>query len=443
MVNLGVKDFLDRLAEKGLVEIIEDPLRTYYEIPLQISKVVGEKALLFKRPVRPDGKEYECSVVSGLCGDKRRVRIGLKTDDIAEKVLNGLENPLDPVPTDSDREIVIENPNLLRDLPILKHYDCEPGPYITGGVISSKSPEGYNTFSFHRMLVIGRNKLAVRIVEGRELHRSFTSREKEGKPLDVSISIGLSADLLIAAATPVRKMDKISLAGGIRGESVRVSKCETVDAVAPEEAEIVLEGRILPGERADEGPFYEILGVDKVRKQPVIEVLRISMRRNPYYYGILPASCEQEDFMGMAWEALILKEFRKYARVKGVSRTPAGSGWIEVAISIEKEFDEQPLQVALAAINAHSSLKSVIIVDEDVNVEDYIEVMKAVLQRAYPPMDYHILRNVRGSTIEHSEKRFFEIDGEKKLVKLPKSKVIIDATVKGPKQLFSKCRIPC
>ena len=80
--------------------------------------------------------------------------------------------------------------------------------------------------------------------------------------------------------------------------------------------------------------------------------------------------------------------------------------------------------------------------DSDVNVYDYLEVMKAVVQRADPARDYHVLRGAMGSTLDHSNLRYEVIGGERVLVEGPRSKLVIDATIKGPRELFEKPVIP-
>ncbi len=122
--------------------------------------------------------------------------------------------------------------------------------------------------------------------------------------------------------------------------------------------------------------------------------------------------------------------------------TPGGFGWLEAAVSIRKSFEGQPVMAAIAAINAHRSLKRVIVVDDDVDVYNYEEVMRAVNQRAHVPDDYIFIKGARGSTLDHSNVRYMEMDGNKVAVVFPQSKLIIDATIKGPRELYEKPSFP-
>ncbi|HDI86079.1 MAG TPA: hypothetical protein ENF83_01560, partial [Candidatus Korarchaeota archaeon] len=98
----------------------------------------------------------------------------------------------------------------------------------------------------------------------------------------------------------------------------------------------------------------------------------------------------------------------------------------------------QAVQVALAMMAAHKSLKRVIVVDSDVDVYDYEQLMRAVVQRTYPPRDFIVIGNVLGSSLDHSNLALVEIDGEARRVRLPYAKMIIDATIKGPRELYER-----
>ncbi len=194
----------------------------------------------------------------------------------------------------------------------------------------------------------------------------------------------------------------------------------------------------MPKERAKEGPFVELIGTDIIRDQPIIEVSAITRREDAIYQALLPAGREHALLMGLPRELTIFEATSKHAEITGISMTPAGGGWLEVAISIVKRNQEQPLTVGLAALHGHSSLKSVIIVDEDVDVTNYLEVQKAIIQRSYPPEDYTIIKGARGSSLDHSNIR--QVNNQ--FIKLPHAKIIIDATVKGKKEAFEKAKIP-
>jgi 3-polyprenyl-4-hydroxybenzoate decarboxylase and related decarboxylases len=232
----------------------------------------------------------------------------------------------------------------------------------------------------------------------------------------------------------------VEIAGSIQGDPISIVREE--DLAIPAFSEIVLVGRIIPWDLREEGPFYEIIGKDIIRKQPILTIDRVLYRDEAIYQAILPASKEHEMLMGLPVEAVIFDSVSRYCDVTGVSMTPGGFGWLEAAISIRKNFEGQPVMAAIAAINAHRSLKRIIIVDDDIDVYNYEEVMRAINQRAHVPDDYIFIKGARGSTLDHSNIRYMEINGRQVPVALPQSKLIIDATIKGPKELYERPIIP-
>ncbi len=443
----NLREALEILERKGFLLNIAEPRSVIYEMARELKAEDGRRAVLFEKPLLSDGSLSPIKVVGGICSNINFILevLGLNTrKELRELLRKAINNPITPMETGTApvKEVGLEEFDLRKDLPILKHYSEEPGPYITTGIVIVKDEEGKFSASYHRMTPISKNRLVLRAVEGRRLHKLITKAEHEGKELDVAVAIGVGIGMLIAGATPAENKDKLGIAGAISGSPVKITDCEKVEAKMPADAEIVMEGKILPKVREPEGPFYEILGKDIVRKQPVLEVLKIWRRKDAIYQALLPAGKEHEILMGLPVEALLEESVSKVAEVRNLCMTPAGGMWVEVAISIKKERDGQPTLVALNAIAAHKSLKRVIIVDEDVNVENYEEVMKAVVQRADPSLDYKVITDIWGSSLDHSNIRFLESRGEKVPFTFPQSKIIIDATIKGPKELFERPEIP-
>ena len=445
---LELRDTLELLDREGFLFRVREPRSTQYEVARELKKKDGEGAVLIEEPVLPDGSAIPFRIVGGVASNvsamvkvlglrnrkelraliRRSIKKGIAAEEVEEA----------PV-----KEVGLKDFDLSRSLPILRHYAGEPGPYMTAGIVIARDPDsGLFSASYHRMTPIGPNRLVLRAVEGRKLHRLVMRAEETNVALELSVAIGVDMGLLLAAATPAEDQDKLGVAGAIRGEPVKLARCETVEGEMPANAEIVLEGRIVQRRRAKEGPFYEMLGKDITRDQPVLEVTKIWRRKDAIYQAIVPASSEHEILMGLPVEAMIEEAVCKVADVRDVSMTPAGFHWIEVGISLRKELEGQPTLAAFEAISAHKSLKRVIVVDEDVDVTNYEELMRAVLQRAHPVMDYKTIEDARGSSLDHSNIRYFLIDGRKSEITLPQCKVIIDATIKGPKELFERAVIP-
>ncbi len=433
---------LEKLKDRGLLEIIKDPLSVKYEIAAHIKRLDGYKAVLFEKPLLADGKYSLFHVAGGVATSKETLctSLGLTNErELRNKLRIALRNP---VKWKESEPKWTETYLSIRDLPVLKHYVGEPGPYMTSSIVIFRDDEGNFSSSYHRMMPISDKRLVLRAVEGRKLSRVIEKYEEKNEELPVAVSIGSPVEVMIASAVPAENIDKINMAGGISESPVEMSNCSEIDAWAPSSSEIVICGRILPGMRAPEGPFYEILGKDIRRMQPVLEVDEIYAREDAIYQAILPASREHEILMGLPVEPLIEDRVSEVAEVVDVSMTPGGAGWIEAVISIRKTDQDQPTLAGLMAISAHKSLKRVIVVDEDVDVSNYTEVLKAVLQRANIPDDYKIISGIKGSSLDHSNLREISIDGESHIIKLPQGKMIIDATKKGPKELMEKPENP-
>jgi len=438
-----LRELLHRSEQFGFLYKESRPLSVIYELAKVLKARDGKGAVIFENPVLPDGEISKVKVAGGLMNNRSLIA-GLlnveKEEKISARILEALRGRDRMTKEISHGRIPLEEEPSermdVRTLPILKHYRGEGGRYVTSGIFIVHDKEGdFFSLSYHRMMVLGPREFAVRAVEGRFLYKKVVEADRSGKDLPVTVSIGSELGLMISAATPAEDVDRLDLAGRIQQRPVEIA-CMDEDLVIPARSEIVLVGRIRSGVRAKEGPFYEILGKDLVRDQPVFVVDRIFMREDPIYYAILPAGHEHELLMGLPVEAKILEEVSRYCKVKGVAMTSGGARWVEVAISIEKEFEGQAVLAALAAINAHRSLKRVIVVDSDVDVHDYESVMRAVNQRAHVPDDYIFIRNARGSSLDRSNLRYLNVEGRKLLVSLPQSKLIIDATIKGPSDFF-------
>ncbi len=427
----GLKGVIAKLERRGLVERVKKEVSIRYELSRVISAYEGRKAVIIEKAV--GGKDEEMlSIVAGVCSSENLLEEALG-EDPREKLLLAIERPgeFKYVDEKGPYQLMYRGEPVDEIIPIPRHYPEEGGPYITSGIFIVKDEEeGRFNASYHRMMYLGENRFSVRVVGGRDLYRLLRRSEEAGEELKATVAIGSHPSLMLAASTSAGTLDELKIAAGMTGEVLRLVKCRLSDIYVPADVEIVLEGRFIPGEREREGPFVEILGVDRVRKQPVFEVELVSMRKRAFYYDILPGGKEHALLMGLPAEVNILREVKKRVQVKEVRLTEAGSRWIEAVISITKTHNSDPMTAALAAVFAHPSLKRVIVVDEDVNVDDYVEVQRAILTNAYPPLDYKILSGVKGSSLIHDNLRRFKVEGKEVTAELPKVVLLIDATKK-------------
>src|SRR5207245_2110094 len=187
----------------------------------------------------------------------------------------------------------------LRELPIPKLFPKDAGRYITAGVWVAEW-EGTRNLSFHRILVLGADRGACRIVP-RHLRHMYDDATKAGEELKVAVCIGIDPWTLLAGGTSV--------------ESV---------------------------------------------------VDRIYHRENPIFHIIVGGLDEHFMFMGMPREPVIYQAVsRAVPHVKAVRLTEGGCAWLHGVVSIRKQHQGDGKNAILAAFGAHTSMKQVVIVDED------------------------------------------------------------------------------
>ena len=426
----NLREAIKILDKNGLVLRIKDELSTKYEIPYIVSRFEHEKALIFENVTG----YTNFRLIFGIYGDRKRLALvlGLKKEtDIYGKLLDAIRNPIKPSKGGGDFSINLTGDQVdLKKLPIPKFYEKDKGPYITAGIVVAKDIEtGSRNLSYHRMTPISKNKLVMRVVE-RDLWSYINNARKEGKNLQATVVIGVDPATALAAATTLPLYnDELEVANSLLGGNLKVTNGLKVDIEYPANAEIALEGEILVNENEYEGPFTDITGTyDIVRKQPVFSVHAIRIKDHPIFHAILPAGTEHKTLMGLPREAKIYGIVKEVTTLNDVYLADWGSGWLECILSIRKRHPDEPINAGMAAITAHPSVKKVIIVDEDINIRNCKDVYWAVINRANPARDYLIIPRAKGSSLDHS--------GE------PRSKVIIDATIKGNENIFRKANIP-
>ncbi|VVB72163.1 3-octaprenyl-4-hydroxybenzoate carboxy-lyase [uncultured archaeon] len=290
----------------------------------------------------------------------------------------------------------VSEPDLTR-LPIMTYFAGDGGPYITSAVVAAKF-DGKINACVHRLMVIGRDRLAARLVPGRHTHQFYQAAISRGEELPVAIAIGVDPLVLFAASTRVPPEMEFQYASSLRESSVKLLHLD--NGVPVPEAEIVLEGYIT-GERVPEGPFVDITGTrDLVRMEPVIRLTRMMTRETPIYQGLLPGGGEHKMLMGVPYEPLIYRSVSKVAKVKNVLLTDGGCCYFHAVVQIEKESEEDARKAIEAAFQAHGSLKHVLVVDTDIDIYDPQDLEFALATRMRGDEDIVIHPNVRGSTLD-------------------------------------------
>ncbi len=385
---MSFRGFIEQIRSEGKLTEITKPLSQVYEV----SSNAGKGPELY---TNVNGSKVVMNLLSSR--ELLAQALGVEPDKIIEHLSSCPADGEIKLVKDSPLKEVIEKPDLYR-LPILTHFEGDGAPYITAGVVVSEY-EGMMNASIHRLRVIGKDRLAVRLVEFRHTYNLHKKAAEKGDPLPIAIVIGIDPVALFAISTRVPEGKEYNYAAALCGEPLEVIELE--NRIKVPHAEIVLEGYIHPTELVDEGPFVDISGTyDLVRKQPVIYITKILHRHDPIYHALLPAGSEHNILMGVPYEPLIFKEVGKVADVKNVIMTPGGCYYFHAAVQIHKTNDDEPKKAIDATFAAHKSLKHVVIVDDDINIFDPNDIEFAIATRVKGDEDIYIYPNVRGSTLD-------------------------------------------
>ncbi|MEM2104919.1 MAG: UbiD family decarboxylase [Candidatus Bathyarchaeia archaeon] len=431
---MSLRDFLEKMEDAKEILHIRDEVSTKFEIAYIMKQFDNQGPVLLFEKV----KNSKTKVVANVCGKRERIckALGVSQDKLYSHLTSAWLSPKKP-------KIVSEGPvkevaeKDLSNIPVLIHFEKDAGPYFTSAVVYAKSVDSaVENVSVHRLQVLDKNHVAIRLVP-RHLFKLWQMAKEANKDLEVSISVGVHPAVMLAASSPLPfGVNEFEVANTLMNGKLRLIKCEHVDAYAPADAELVLEGIISTKKEVTEGPFVDITGTyDIQRKQPVAEIVSVMHRKDYLYQALLPSGTEHRLLMGLPHEALIWEAISKVVpKVYAVNLSQGGSGWLHAIISIEKQLDGDGKNALLAAFAAHPSLKHAIVVDPDINVFDANDVEWAIATRFQASEDLIIISNARGSTLDSSANQETGLT----------TKMGIDATRPSnkPKEKFERAKIP-
>ncbi len=372
---------------------------------------------------------YPFPVVCNLFADRRRyaLALGVPPDRLIRDwgVLG--ERRLSPVARERGpiHDVVATGSEVdLGRLPIMQHFACDAGRYITNGVVIAKDPDtGVRNASFHRMQVKGKNRLGTSLHSRRHLWNYMRRSEEHGRHMPVAVVIGGHPTLAFGGLWkgPIGT-DEYEVIGGMMGTPLEIAPGITVPVEVPIHAEIVLEGRILADAREPEGPFAEFTGYASKRStEQVIEVTAILHRGDALYHDIVPGiSDEHTSLLAVPQEARLLGTLHThYPNVTDVAYPKSGTCRLHAYIAMHRPAPGQAKLVAAAALGDDLSLKCVVVVDDDVDIRDDSAVLWAMATRMQADQDIDVIRNAMGAILDPSTR-----DGLT-------AKMIIDSTCRG------------
>ena len=429
------RDFIQALDDSGELHRIDKPVDVRHLSALMIQ---SPKATFFDNVVDyPDWR-----VAGALITSRKRLAIALDCaeKEIASEFERRTARPIEPeiVAGGPCQEVVLEGDDAdLAAIPYPLMHVFDGGPYISGTFVVSKDPEYGRNAGSYRMMYRTPRETGIDLVSPSDMRLYYQRALDQGRPLEIAVAVGVHPYEMLAASykAPI-KTDELAIAGALHGAPVPLVRCKTVDLEVPADAELVLEGELLPmGWTADEGPFGEFSQISgDVKWNPVFRVKCITHRKDPIFYQ-LQMPWENDWLAAPVTEAAGLQALR-VASVEPVDiRAPVGAcGFWALVASIKKRPGEG--KNALLALLSVAEVKLAIVTDDDIDIHDPDDLDWAMTFRVQADQDVLILSGARGKHIDPSMRSWELGKGG-----LPTTaKMGIDATIPEgvPKKLYKR-----
>ncbi|MEA3026399.1 MAG: 2,5-furandicarboxylate decarboxylase 1, partial [Alphaproteobacteria bacterium] len=411
-----------------------------FELAAYAKRLDGLRATMFPKPLGDRSGGHPIPVVSGLVSDRGWMAEAMGVEP-AEMLAAFQEAASHPIPwqevTSAPAQAVVHRAplDLAKILPLPTHNEHDGGPYIAAGIMIVRNPRtGKQNVSIHRCQLTGPNRLGV-LVLPRHTFTFHRMAEEAGQPLDAAIVVGVDPLTLLAsqAIVPIDH-DELEIAGALQRRPLPVVKCLTSDIRVPAEAEIVIEGRFLPGVREPEGPFGEFPQYYGERaNREVMEVVAVTHRTDAIFHTVVGGGLEHQLLGAIPKEATLLTHLRRnFPNVLDVHLSPGGVMRFHLYVKLKKNQEGQGKNVILGAFAGYFDLKHVIVVDEDVDIHNPTEVEWAVATRFQADRDLVIVPESQGSKLDPSNR-----DGVG-------AKMGIDATkpLAAPEMTFKRIHVP-
>jgi 2,5-furandicarboxylate decarboxylase 1 len=288
-------------------------------------------------------------------------------------------------------------------LPALTHYERDSGPFLTCGMVSMRNPQnGFVERSLCRMQVRGRDGLGLSFLTAPffDLLPLLTERAMGGSPPSVAVVLGLEPiTLLSATLAPTAGVDKLALAGSVRGEPVEVVRAPFSELEVPARAEYLFEGSFeVPGEydgpMGESSGYYQSNGVT-----PTLRVHRVGHRADPVYQALLPTGPETDTLLGLVIEAALAPGVRaRFPFVRQVAFAPGSFGAsLVVSVARAEPSEVRSLLEHLLEVNR---TKKVVVVADDVDPADLAAVEWSIVTRSQPDRDAVVRSGLPGHPID-------------------------------------------
>ncbi|CAA7620677.1 UbiD family decarboxylase [Magnetospirillum sp. UT-4] len=442
MAYSSLREFMQRLEAAGRLVRVPAPVSPHLEMTEIQTRLLAERgpAVLFEDVRKSDGSKYPMPVLVNLFGTVERVAWGMGREpgqlrEVGETLAflkqpeppGGLREAMGMLPlvrtvmamkpktvgSAPCQQVIYQGDDVdLSMLPIQGCWPGEPAPLITWPLVVTQgpNPDGDKRDAFnlgiYRMQVTGRNTTLMRWLKHRGGAQQFRRWVAEGRgPMPAAVVIGADPATIIAAVTPVPEtLSEYQFAGLLRGAKVELAECRTVPLKVPAEAEIVLEGHVMPDETGPEGPYGDHTGYyNNVEDFPVFRVSAVTMRRDPVYLSTFTGRPPDEpSVLGEALnEVFIPLLTQQFPEIVDFWLPPEGCSYRIAVVSIKKSYPGHAKRVMFGIwsfLKQFMYTKFVIVVDDDIDCRDWKDVMWAISTRMDPARDITV---VEGTPIDY------------------------------------------
>jgi 2,5-furandicarboxylate decarboxylase 1 len=404
----SLRSWLGYLKRNEQLAIINKQVSLNYDISGIAKKLDGKKAVYFSNV-----EDYDIPVVAGTTTTRKQFAdaLNIGEEELTDRFLSAIDSPIKCNEVKGTEAPVHQNVlkgsdvDLMQLFPIPVHHEKDSGNYITAGLAIVRDPASdKQNVSIHRLQVSDRNRLGALFLP-RHLYTMYKNAEEKGNPLEIAIVIGVDPVTILASqAIAPFGQDELEISGSLKGHPEKVVKCKTVNIHVPANAEIILEGKILPKVREPEGPFGEFPKYYGPKSdKEVVEVSCITHRDNPIYQTIIPASYEHLLLGGIPREASLLKSIRNTVpTVTDVHLTLGGTCRYHLIISMKKRNEGEAKNAILAAFAGHYDIKHVVVVDDEIDVFNLEDVEWAIATRFQASRDLIVVNGALGSKLDPS-----------------------------------------
>jgi 2,5-furandicarboxylate decarboxylase 1 len=442
----SLRTALDQLESAGRLRHITKQVNPIHELATvsrfaQLDPELSQDVLMFDKVGGSDLR-----VLANLFFRRENVALsmGLEVGELLARGVEAIDKPIAPVTVSTApcQEVVRQGAEMdLNALGICQNSEQDGGRYITAGVHITQNPvTGVRNVGIQRNEVHAPDLLGIWMAPT-HMRAHYEAAEARGQALPVAIVIGVHPALLIASQYRTGfDQDEMLVAGGLLREPVEMVRCVSIDLEVPAQAEIVIEGEVLLGERHQEGPFGEFTRQYGItRPLPVIKVKAITHRRDAIYQNVLSGKSPEHPIIGaLGREPSLFQAVRASVPNVTAVHMPIGSGAnMHAWISIRKTAEGEPQKAAFAAFAHQDLVKHVIVVDDDIDIFDPGEIDYALATRMKADRDIFIIPRVKSVVLDPA------VD-EYAIGKGTVSKMIIDATkpINAPEGSFTMADVP-